>query len=69
LTHEIFALIIAVTLLTLTTAPSLAQNNTDGNGTMTSDNTTAKDGGANATEANQSGSISSFHSYCPFSFC
>ena len=48
---------------------SLAQSETDGSGTLTTGNMTTEGGSENATETNTTGSISSFHSSCPFSFC
>ena len=66
----LFTLIIAAILLTTTTTPTVAQNKIDGNSTMATDNMTVNGGGGeNATETAESGSISSFHNYCPFSFC
>jgi hypothetical protein len=61
-TLKLLTLIIAAILLTTTTAPTVAQNKTDENGTLTTENMTA-------TETNVSGSVSGFHSYCPLSFC
>ena len=62
-------LIIAAIMLTTATTPSIAQNKIDGNSTMTTKNMTVNGGGEDATETAESGSISSFHNYCPFSFC
>ena len=50
-----------------------AQNKTDGNvATTTTENMTGDNNdsdGENAAEMNDSGSVSSFHDGCPFSFC
>jgi hypothetical protein len=68
--------IVATILLTIAFAstppfPS-ALNMTDGSvATMTTENMTGDNDsdGENAAEMNDSGSISSFHDECPFSFC
>jgi hypothetical protein len=66
----LFTLIVtALIILTTATAPTFAQNNANRNGTIVTDNMTVNGGGENATETAESGSISSFHSYCPLSFC
>jgi hypothetical protein len=68
--------IVATILLTIAFASTASfpsvQNKTDTNvATTTTENMTGDNDsdGDNATEMNDSGSISSFHPECPFSFC
>lgn len=76
MTTIVVTMIVATILLTIAFAstPSFpsAQNNTDGNVvTTTTENMTGDNDsdGENAAEMNDSGSISSIHDGCPFSFC
>jgi chemotaxis response regulator CheB len=68
-TKQVRTLIIVLVLFAITIAPTVAQNQTNERGILTEGNMTAKGGEENATRTNETGSISSFHGYCPFSFC
>ena len=76
MTTIVVIMIVATILLTIAfaSAPSFpsAQNMTDTNvATTTTENMTGDNDsdGENATEMNDSGTISSFHPECPLSFC
>ncbi|MGA8106159.1 MAG: hypothetical protein WB815_05835 [Nitrososphaeraceae archaeon] len=76
MTTIVVTMIVATILLTIAFAstPSFpsAQNMTDGSvATTTTENMTGDNDsdGENAAEMNDSGSVSSFHDGCPFSFC
>jgi hypothetical protein len=77
-TTIVVTMIVAIILLTIAFAstPSFpsAQNMTDGSvATTTTENMTGDNDNdsdrENAAEMNDSGSVSSFHNGCPFSFC
>lgn len=76
MTTIVVTMIVATILLTIAFAstPSFpsAQNMTDGSvATTTTENMTGDNDsdGENAAKMNDSGSVSSFHNGCPFSFC
>ena len=79
MTTVVVTMIVATILLTIAFAstPSFpsAQNMTDGSvattttENMTGDNDNDSDRENAAAEMNDSGSVSSFHNGCPFSFC
>ncbi|MFY9565820.1 MAG: hypothetical protein WAM27_10405 [Nitrososphaeraceae archaeon] len=74
MTTIVVTMIVATILLTIAFAstPSFpsAQNKTDTNvATTTTENMIGDNDRENAAEMNDSGSVSSFHNGCPFSFC